>query len=180
VRAKTNARAMTCCHTVSHSSLPLELIGDELQLLKSQVTTALKHLHIAQDTGDDNTTWNWIVSLLTTLGIDGMSSDESDVEGIQMVYCVCVHIYQRAEATKVMEMIDSVTLADWMRVGHMRGQPPRIQRRETDNPDSRQEAPKKMPRALYNNMWLSALTPQKVVALQVSKEAFKWLDIAME
>src|ERR1700726_615300 len=74
----------------------------------------------ANDPESDLEAWRWLGQLLEHLRADGMSSDESSVEGLETVYRVKIFIWRRREVDQYMDIIDRQRLVDadiWARQG---------------------------------------------------------------
>jgi len=96
-------------------------------------------------------------SLVDTLGVDGMSSDESEVdEGGQRAYRVKRRIWRSKALEKYLRRIDK----DYNRTnayGNGRaGKPPRVRKRPAYN-DSAAEAIRGLPANFYDPNWLRKL-----------------------
>lgn len=119
--------------------------------------------------------WEWILDLLHFLKADGMSSDESDVEGGNVVFQVKIVPWRREGVAEIMDLIDAQKLTNaktWRQQG---AKPvPRLPRNVTKLISTRRHVDD-LPRALYNAEWLSV--PANSVVVQVSKEAFGWVEV---
>jgi hypothetical protein len=66
----------------------------------------------ANDPASDVEVWRWLGRLLKYLRADGMSSDESSVEGLETVYRVKIIIWRRREVDKYLDIIDQQRWVD--------------------------------------------------------------------
>jgi hypothetical protein len=118
----------------------------------------------------DTVTWKWLKGLLEHLQGEGMSSDESDVDGYQVVYRVKTRPWRHPDIEMCMESIDE------QRIGVLsfsrKGSKP-VKRIRDDTLISTRPHVDGLPEALYDPQWMKQ--PANEICLQVSKEPFQWL-----
>ena len=129
---------------------------------------------------DTKQLWKFMNELVTTYGVDGMSSDESEdnfEENIKStVYNVRVPKWRR-KIEKYMDLID----AHQHQVVDGRGSLPRRRRRDPGNKyTSERPAPEGLPRSCYDEEWLQGPTiKQRMVQASVSAETFQWWRLSI-
>jgi hypothetical protein len=119
----------------------------------------------------------WIHKVLRHLKADGMSSEETDNEGVTVVYRVKVMPWRRQGVVDVMEIIDNHKGAQSL-VWTPCGQKPakRIRNNLTSYVSARRHV-SSLPRALYDAEWLGK--PSNSVTVNVSKEDFQWMQVLL-
>ncbi|KAK0430166.1 hypothetical protein EV421DRAFT_1913272 [Armillaria borealis] len=122
--------------------------------------------------------WKFLKKVLTQLGTDGMSQEESGcqiVEGRPMqVFIVKLCEWRAPQIPKYLELIDK-TAKDM--AGRRSRMTTRVPSTEIDNST---DAPPNLPRSMYNAEWLKKLSRSRVEALQVSEEVFELLSVAIQ
>jgi hypothetical protein len=127
------------------------------------------------DGSNDQEAWEWLLRLLLHLTPDGMSSDESDVDGLQTVYRVKIFPWRREKVAEYMQLIDEQRLINrdlWAPQGakpvpRLRGPP--------NNLLNSTRIVKRLPASLYNDEWKR--DRRRCLKLQVSQEDFEWLHL---
>lgn len=106
-----------------------------------------------------------------------MSSEETNVEGMQRLYRVKVLHWRREGVDKYLDVVDAARgnpesgFAD-------QGSKPIARGRDPRNLKSMRDPPKGLPATLYDKNWLDARGNYYAEGvLRVSKEQFEWLDI---
>ena len=130
-----------------------------------------------EEAANDLPVWRWLKTVLTRLGEDGMSSDESDTDqrtGLP-IYQVKNMKWRRKMAYQL-DLIDKQRVLD-KDIYASRGTKPVVRFRDERNGDSRRAVAVGRPRKLYCTTWLQEQTPQKRRKLMVSDEEFQWLGI---
>jgi hypothetical protein len=119
--------------------------------------------------------WEWILDLIRHLKAEGMSSEETDVDGRGAVYRVKIMPWRRAGIADVMDIIDAERkdeVKNWKKQG---ASPFRRLRDKERQLISGRRYVESLPRALYEAEWLSK--PTNAVRVNVSKETFEWLSV---
>jgi hypothetical protein len=132
-----------------------------------------------KESADDLPLWEWLQDLLTRLGPDGMSSEESSIEGIQTVYRVKV-VEWRRNIDKELDILDEQRLLD-TDIFSPQGSKPVTRIRGDRNPRSERHPVCGLPEALYDKQWLEGQSENYCrMTLCVSQEQFRWFKIAAE
>ena len=134
----------------------------------------LKH----EEGAADVSAWQWMEQVLRHLGEDGMSSDESDVEGElnTTVFRVKTMPWRR-NIDGELNIIDKQRLKD-KDIFSPRGSRPAPRIRHHRNPPSDRRHVSNLPREFYDNDWFEEKTPdEKRFTVDPSKEKFKWIKI---
>lgn len=127
--------------------------------------------------------WKWLHDLITTLGTDGMSSDESDVDRTLNTRVLRVNVleWRRRDIAKYVELIDTERQIN--EGGHKQAgsKPiPRIRTTDRDKTSTRKPAAG-LPVALYDELWLTKLdSHDRECILEGSPETFKWKNFHAE
>ncbi|KAF9521981.1 hypothetical protein CPB83DRAFT_840836 [Crepidotus variabilis] len=125
----------------------------------------------------DLPSWKWLLKLLQTLGEDGTSSDESDInEQTCSPVCRVKQMDWRQNVDYELRLIDKQRWVD-RDVGSGRGAKPMTRIREDRNGSSSCEAPKGLLRAVYDKDWVEALNSYEIRKLCISEEEFSWIRI---
>jgi len=124
--------------------------------------------------------WEWLLQVIQKLGVDGMSSEDTDnSNGIETIYRVRILPWRR-RIDRELAIIDGKRLHAGD-IYHEQGAKPSKHLRSLSAPHSRQKPVCKLPRVLYDNDWYEGLTdPMKERTICVSKEQFRWLEIIMQ
>ena len=129
------------------------------------------------DPYNDAKQWRRILQTLKSYGPDGMSSDDSDVEGLDEVFRVNTLYWRRAEATAYMDILDNERKARNQSVYSKSGSKP-ARRIRSENPKvSDRWAVTGLPIALYNRTWFDGLKTMERRALQVDSTPLKWITL---
>lgn len=123
--------------------------------------------------------WRWLMKVLARYGSDGMSSDETETDGSEIVYRVKMLIWRR-NVDEYIDMIDNErTLAKEIFSGS--GAKPTPRTRSAGNPISTHHAPKGLPIALLDPDWLEEVNGDyRQLMLSVSKDDFPWISFTPE
>jgi hypothetical protein len=124
--------------------------------------------------------WRWLLSLLKWYGAEGMSSDETSVEGMETVYRVKVLVWRR-NIDKYLDNIDNERKLPTQELySHSGAKPAKRIRSETNLISNRSPVPG-LPIALYDNDWVEALDEHyRQMTLCVSREQFEWMNIRVK
>lgn len=129
----------------------------------------------ANDPASDVEAWRWLGQLLKYLRADGMSSDESSVEGLETVYRVKIFIWRRREVDKYMDIIDRQRWVD-ADIWSGRGSKPVKRLRGVGSLVTSRRYVDGLPDSLYDEQWKAGLVQQRI-SLNVSQENFQWVQI---
>ncbi|KAI6116948.1 hypothetical protein EV401DRAFT_2073001 [Pisolithus croceorrhizus] len=102
---------------------------------------------------DDLVAWQFLSSIITTLGGDGMSSEDSDGEGTETVYFTCSLPWRR-DIIKELNLIDQQRLQD-SSIFSPRGAKAAKRIRSDNFSPSERKAVKGLPRPFYDEDWLA-------------------------
>ena len=119
--------------------------------------------------------WQWLESLVVSLGEEGMSSDESDVDeqtGTEVLYANKMNWRRNVEGE--MDMIDEQRKID-KDLFSRKGSKPTRRLRPSNANESRRDPPKGLFRALYQKEWLETHKDKR--SLEIRKENFEWMKI---
>lgn len=128
----------------------------------------------ADDEESDVAIWKWLRELLTNLGSDGMSSDDSDVddERYRNIYRVTFVTWRRHEIAGYMEYIDMQRYEGDHDFSEQ-GADPRPRVRGPQGMSSGRKPPKRLPRSLYDDDWFEE--NHRKMSVKVLREQFQWL-----
>jgi hypothetical protein len=118
----------------------------------------------------DPTAWKWLRRLLGFLKAEGMSSDETDIKGYQVVYRVKTREWRHPDIALCMESIDEQRLG--VPTFSKKGSKPEKRTRDIMIKSKRPHVDG-LPRVCYNPQWLS--NPINEMRVQVSDEQFQWM-----
>jgi hypothetical protein len=118
----------------------------------------------------DPVSWKWLKELLEHLGGEGMSSDDTDIEGYEVVYRTKTRAWRHPDISLCMESIDE------QRIGVVsfsrQGSKPAKRIRDGTLISTRPHVDG-LPEALYDPQWTKQ--PANRICLHVSKKSFQWL-----
>lgn len=161
-------------HTVSVIDCPLLPLLTAWKLFNSRlrITNGMTAVR-AENPNSDYKAWEWQRDLVLTLGPDGMSSDESDVEGKRLV---TVMPWRRREIADSMAIIDQER---FNKDGGFsdRGAKPTPRFRGLRNPISNRKPANELPRELYDDDWWKA--NHRRFALEASEDHFEWKTVTV-
>ena len=123
----------------------------------------------------DLAVWEWLQKLVYSLGVDGMSSDESeDGDDTEILYRV-KRMPWRRDIRKELEIIDTTRVKE-KGIFSRQGSRPVKRIRGDEPPVSAREAPRFLPKELYDGGWLQE---QRFPDLKpgFSQEQFDWMEI---
>src|ERR1700722_7543818 len=124
---------------------------------------------------DDVPVYEWLQDVVTRLGNDGMSSDESDVdEWGRTVYAV-KQLPWRRNIDKELDIIDSLRTQE-LGIFTMRGSKGEERKRDINNPVSTRNPVLGLPKALYNEDWVRR-QPHGGRKLRIATEEFHWMNV---
>lgn len=124
--------------------------------------------------------WKWLLALLDLYGAEGMSSDETAVEGMETVYRVKILVWRR-NIDKYLDCIDDERKLPNQALFSRSGSKPVKRIRSDDAPDSTRDPVPGLPVELYNANWLEDQDDcYRRLTLCVSREQFQWMNIRMQ
>lgn len=124
--------------------------------------------------------WRWLLSLLQWYGAEGMSSDETSAEGMEIVYRVKILLWRR-NIDKYMDLIDGERKQPEQAIFSRSGARPTQRIRAESNSISDRKAIPGLPSELYDGDWLKQLDDHyRQVTLCVSREQFEWMNIRIK
>ncbi|KAH0830327.1 hypothetical protein J3R83DRAFT_1719 [Lanmaoa asiatica] len=160
----------------SHSAIetPLETKKYRQHITILNHTVALK----TNLQADDLPAWQWLQSLIKTLGEHGISSEESSVEnGVENVLCVKRMEWQR-NIDRELEIINFKCIID-DDIFSAQGSQPLVRKRAPDNPETTRDVLIGLPLALYDSAWIVYLTEHQTEVLQLLQEMFPWMRVVV-
>lgn len=128
------------------------------------------------ETAEDLPTWQWLQRLVKTLGDDGMSSEESDVENDVETVLRVKNMPWRREVERELNIIDHQRVLD-DDIFSPQGSKPMKRIRAPGNPKTSRSPMTGLPKGLYNGEWISDLTEREVQRLEMSNETFRWIKV---
>lgn len=132
-----------------------------------------------QDKDGDLNIWRWLQDLLLRYQADGMSSDDTDMDGMGIIYQVKILVWRR-NIDPYVQMIDDerTQSAD---IFAKSGTKSVTRVRSPDNPKSNRHAPPELPVTLFNSDWLKEVDDDyRQITLRVSKDDFPWIEFKPE
>ena len=119
--------------------------------------------------------WKWLKKLVMTLGPEGTSSDESDVDeetGTEILYVKSLD--WRRSCEKEMDIVDRQRRADRELFSNKGSKPtPRLRKQSRGN--TRRKPPLEKPKALFDRKYLENHRNER--SLKFSGEKMTWLNI---
>ena len=124
--------------------------------------------------------WEWLKKVLDFLGVDGMSSEESEEENNRTVFRVKI-MYWRRDMVKYLDLIDAqrqqvpglFSNAGSKGVDKRRG-------RGSGFLISERNPVKKLALTLYDERWFESVGQQGQLMLKVSQQRCEWLQIHLQ
>jgi hypothetical protein len=128
---------------------------------------------------EDVPLWEWLHEVLERLGADGMSSEESAVEGLETVFRVKILDWRR-DMTKELNIIDEQRLLD-SDLFSARGSKPGTRVRRSDNARSGRDPVPRLPRCFYDQAWLEQQSDNyRRMTLCISEKQFRWFQLVAD
>ena len=128
----------------------------------------------------DLAVWKWLLDLIQWYRTEGMSSDESSVEGMQTVYRVKILVWRR-NIDEYLKLIDNQRMQIGQQICHTSGKTPTPRIRTGDLLESTHNPVIGLLAELYDEEWFKALDENyRQLTLSVSKEQFKFLKICVK
>jgi hypothetical protein len=120
--------------------------------------------------------YEFLRDIVTKLGVEGMSEDETDDESTQAVLKVRP-LYWRRNLEVEFQLIDAIkTQSTWAGSFRKSGAHRQYRSREKGSPDHRDPKPG-LPEQLYNTRWLTKQTVDYLnLKVKVSDEVMDWID----
>jgi hypothetical protein len=126
---------------------------------------------------NDVPVWKWLMQVIQRLGIDGMSSEDTDNSNpLETVYRVKV-MQWRKDISHELGLIDEKRLVDDEIYAPQGAKPPKRYRSSNNRLSTRPPVPE-LPDVFYDQSWLSQQSAAFITrTVAVSKEAFRWLEV---
>lgn len=105
--------------------------------------------------------WEWVLMVLEQYGVEGVSSDESGIEDMQVI-CRPKFMPWRRDISLILQKLEWERIKPGQTIYANKGQTPRKQVRLRSNTKSKRPPPIGLPRALYNPEYLAARDPDYV------------------
>lgn len=138
-----------------------------MQRYTRRIATCEKEIQIGKQVNSrDVNQWKYLLSLFTKLGPDGVSSDESGLDGDGNEVGYVRRLPWRADIEEHIKRVDYRGRAG------IKGAKPMRRIRERVGRESQREACGGLPAALYDQAWLDQQTREAKKALCISSEAF--------
>jgi hypothetical protein len=133
-----------------------------------------------KDEKGDLAVWKWLLDLMQWYGAEGMSSDESSVQGMQTVYRVKILVWRR-NIEEYLKLIDNQRMQIEQQICHTSGKMPTPRIRTGDLLKSTHDPVVGLPAELYDEEWFKMLDENyRQLTLSVSKEQFTFLKIRVK
>jgi len=134
----------------------------------------------SQNTEQEVKIWWWIMSLLEWYGAEGMSSDETSVEGMEIIYHIKILLW-RCNIDKYLDCIDSECQQPAQELFSRSGSRPTKRIHCGENLISTCNAIPGLPIELYDTEWLKELDEDyRQLTLCILCEQFEWMNIWMK
>lgn len=117
------------------------------------------------------------MEMVTSYGIDGMSSDDSDIEKGQEVYSATQLPWRRAAVSKYLDWLDEERRDPEQETHSKKGKRPG--KRYRGGEISARAAIKKLPVALYEPSWYNGLRTTERQMYGTSRNQLKWRALAL-
>jgi hypothetical protein len=126
----------------------------------------------------DTPIWEWLRRLIKTLGEEGTSSDESEVDEQtgQTIYRVHKMPWRRNVEIEI-SMVDKLRFHDKDLFSNKGSKPLPRTRSDRNQESSRKSPPKGLPRAVYSGEWVAKQSKLEKHRLEISKEPFEWISL---
>jgi hypothetical protein len=131
-----------------------------------------------EDEDDDLPAWQWLQKLIKTLGDDGMSSEESDIENDVECVLRVKNMTWRRGIEQELSVIDNQRVLD-DDIFAPQGSKPMKRICAPGNLTTLRSPVTGLPKALYDTKWIDGLTKGQVERLDVSSEIFRWMTVAI-
>lgn len=125
------------------------------------------------DPHDDLNAWKGVVKVVNWLGQEGMSSDESDVEGLEEIYRTKILYWRHSEIDHYMDILDSQRKLPNNGIFTKKGKKRTKRVRSSEAAISDRKPVKGMPVGLYDRTWFNGLKTSERTALKASTDTFK-------
>ena len=123
----------------------------------------------------DTPIWKWLHKLIKTLGEDGTSSDESEVDEQTGYTIYRVHkMLWRRNIDFEISMIDKLQFSDKDLFSN-KGSKPLPRTRSNRNQNSSRMPPIGLPKAVYNSEWIANQRDKR--KLRISNKSFEWMSL---
>ena len=124
--------------------------------------------------------WRWLLALLQWYGAEGMSSDETSVEGMETVYRVKILVWRR-DIDTYLDYIDFERKHPTQGLFSRSGATPTKRIRSEENIISARTPVPGLPTELYDSEWFEELNENyRQLTLCVSREQFECMNIRVK
>jgi hypothetical protein len=153
-----------------------------LQKYALRLDTVTKRVNRARhDESPDLGAWEWLKTVIETLGRDGMSSDESEVEDESSypkfrIEYMTKRMPWRKDISSELQILDEERWRD-REIVRRRGAKPAPRLRTRNAPKTTRLPPSNLPRAFYNDRWYARLTREEKRDLTTSTTKFEWMTV---
>lgn len=110
------------------------------------------------ESSDDIEVWKWLKSLMSTLGEEGMSSDESSTEDHRQVF-VAKSMAWRRDCRDYMDIMDRERVEGDL--FERRGHRPEHRVRKANSGASSRKVPEGLPKTVYSPEWVDSLDQRR-------------------
>jgi hypothetical protein len=132
--------------------------------------------HKEANKASDLASWKWLSAVVDRLGTDGMSSDDSSMEGVETVYRV-KNMAWRRDINRYLDIIDDERKEN-SDIYCPQGAKPIKRIRGHRNPVSTRAPVQELPRTFYDDDWYGLDSEEhRLLTLNVSEEAFTWFNL---
>ena len=147
-----------------------------LQKYLNRVRVIQNQIKACKDKGSsDLVAWEWLLYVITTLGNNGMSDDESDAEDGSYIYCFRTKkMPWRRDITKELRVIDSQLLENRKIDRNARTIP---RKRGASAPTSTRDPVHYLPRAFYDDQWYNSLPEHQQEIICAVADAHPWIHV---
>lgn len=120
--------------------------------------------------------WEWLFEVIERLGVDGMSSDESDIDEstARPVFRVKVMTWRR-DIEAYLKIVDEQR--NDPEIFKPQGSLGEVRHRSAYNNRSSRRPVSGLPRAFYDDTWFESMSEERrFLTVNVSEEEFEWLE----
>jgi hypothetical protein len=128
---------------------------------------------------EDYKRWKWLKKVIKSLGVDGMSSDESGEESDDGIITTVYRVKKLRWRRRLDDELDFIDKArDYVKGVGGRGTLPGVRRRAVDNKESERDPVPNLPVAFYDQDWFNNRSAAyRDLKVRPSKEEFKWFHL---
>jgi hypothetical protein len=143
----------------------------------------ISNIIMARKDKDDINLWKWLKKVLTTYGVDGMSSDDSVYDDHTMKKSYKTRsVPWRRNIDKELEILDAMTVRVAPRSRAGRAKADRVRMPFHDRPPTTRTAQKRLPEVYYKEDYLRELNELELRALEIdeSEQTNIWHDLVLQ